>query len=87
MQNTKKNSKGGPFADIKKYPRKSRTVPKKNQKGDPLVSAGFEGYVKKVKNERREKKNSEKSQIGPKKIKGGTLQSNQDLYVTLTRKK
>ena len=25
-------------------------MPKKNQKGDPLASAGFVGYVKKVKN-------------------------------------
>ena len=31
---------------------KSRTVPKKNRKGDPLVSSGFVGYVKKVRNER-----------------------------------
>ena len=39
--------KGGPFGDIKKFSKKSRTVPKKNQKGDPLASAGFVGYVKK----------------------------------------
>ena len=31
---------------------KSRTMPKKNRKGGPLVSSGFVGYVKKVKNER-----------------------------------
>ena len=27
-------------------------MPKKNRKGEPLVSSGFAGYVKKVKNER-----------------------------------
>ena len=27
-------------------------MPKKNKTGDPLASAGFVGYVKKVKNER-----------------------------------
>ena len=37
-------SKGGPFGD-KKISRKSRTVPKKNRKGDPLVPCGFVGYV------------------------------------------
>ena len=31
---------------------KSRTVPKKIQRGDPLVTSGFVGYVKIVKNER-----------------------------------
>ena len=76
MQNNKK-LKGGPFGDIKKFSKKSRTVPKKNQKGDPLVSAGFVRYVKKVKNERGdplETKNfSKKSRTVPKKIKRGTL--------------
>ena len=37
---------------------KSRTVSKKNQKG--LVSAGFVGYVKKVKNEKRDPLETEK---------------------------
>ena len=63
--------------DIKKFSKKSRTVPKKINRGrDPLVSAGFVGYVKKVKNERRDplerekisKKKShsaEKPKVGP----------------------
>ena len=45
--------------------------------GDPLASAGFVGYVKKVKNERRDpletEKISKKSRTVPKKSKGGTL--------------
>ena len=65
------NSKGGSVADIKKFSKESRAVPKKNQKGDPLVSAGFVGYVKKVKNERGDpletKKFSRKSRTVPKK--------------------
>ena len=47
LQNNKK-LKG----DIKKFSKKSRTVPKKIKRGDPLASAGFVGYVKKVNNER-----------------------------------
>ena len=70
-----KNSKGGPFGDIKKLSKKSRTVPKKNQKGDPLASAGFVGYVKKVKKRKGgsfgDKKNSKKSRTVPKKIEKG----------------
>ena len=34
---------------MKKFSKKSRIVPKKIKRGDPLVSAGFVGYVKKVK--------------------------------------
>ena len=49
LQNIKK-LEGVPFGDIKKFSKKV-TVPKKS-KGDPLVSSGFVGYVKKVKNER-----------------------------------
>ena len=50
-----KNLDEGPFGDMEKFSKKSRTVPKKNRKGDPLVSSGFVGYVKKVKkNERRD---------------------------------
>ena len=49
-----KKLKGGTLWDIKKFSKKSRTVPKKIKRGDPLVSAGFVGYVKKVKNERRD---------------------------------
>ena len=70
-----KNSKGGLFGDIKKFSKKCRTVPKKIKRGDPLASAGFVGYVKKVKNERGDpletKKNSKKSRTVPKKIKRG----------------
>ena len=54
LQNIK-NSKGGPFGDIKKFSKKSRTVPKKIQRGDPLGTSGFVCFlekVKKVKNER-----------------------------------
>ena len=38
---------GGPSGEF--FSKKSRTVPKKIKKGDPLASAGFVGYVKKVK--------------------------------------
>ena len=41
-----KNSKGGTFGDIKKFSKKSRTVPKKIQRGDPVVPSGFVSYVK-----------------------------------------
>ena len=51
LQNIKK-LEGGLFWDNEKFSKKSRTVPKKNRKGDPLVSSGFVGYVKKSKNER-----------------------------------
>ena len=52
-------------------------MPKKIKKGDPLVSAGFEGYVKKVKNERRDPLETEKfrkkvAQCRKKNQKGGT---------------
>ena len=40
-----KNSKGGPFGDIKKISKKSRTVPKKIERGDPLVPSGLVGNV------------------------------------------
>ena len=46
-----KNSKEDPFDTLKNF-RKSRTVPKKIKRGDPLISSGFVGYVKKVKNEK-----------------------------------
>ena len=46
-----KTRKGDSFETLKKF-RKSRTVPKKIERGDPLVFSGFVGYVKKVKNER-----------------------------------
>ena len=44
-QNSKK-LKGGPFGDKKKFRKKSRTVPKKTQRGDPIVSSGFVSYDK-----------------------------------------
>ena len=50
-------------------------MPKKIKRGDPLVSAGLVGYVKKVKNERRDpletEKISKKSRTVPKKIERG----------------
>ena len=46
-----KTRKGDSFETLKNF-RKSRTVAKKIERGDPLVSSGFVGYVKKVKNER-----------------------------------
>ena len=41
-----KNSKGGPFGDKKIFRKKSRTVPKKNLRGDPIVSSCFVSYDK-----------------------------------------
>ena len=38
--------KGGPFGDKKKVRKKSRTVPKKTQRGDPIVSSGFVSFDK-----------------------------------------
>ena len=49
LQNNKKKLQGGPFGDIKKLWKKSRTVPKKIKRGDPLASAGFVGFLEKVK--------------------------------------
>ena len=50
-------------------------MPKKIKRGNPLVSAGFVGYVTKVKNERRDpletEKIREKSRTLPKKIEKG----------------
>ena len=76
MQNNKK-LKGGTLWDNKKFSKKSRTLPKKIKRWDPLVSAGFEGHVKKVKNERRDplatKKVSKKSRTLPEKNRKGGL--------------
>ena len=51
-------------------------MPKKIKRGDPLVPAGFVGYVKKVKNKRRDpletEKNSKKSHSAEKR-KGDSL--------------
>ena len=38
----------------KKNSKKSRTVPKKIQRGDPIVSSGFVSYVKNGINERED---------------------------------
>ena len=46
-----KTRKGDSFETVKNF-RKSRTMPEKIERGDPLVSSRFVGYVKKVKNER-----------------------------------
>ena len=40
------------FETLKIFSKNSRTVPKKIQRGDPLGTSGFVGYVKTVKNER-----------------------------------
>ena len=46
-----KTPKGDSFETLKNF-RKNRTMPKKIERGDPLVSSAFVGYVKIVKNER-----------------------------------
>ena len=70
LQNNKK-LKGGTLWGHLKIFEKSRTVPKKIKRGDPLASVGFVSYVKKVKNERGDpletKKFSKKSRTVPKK--------------------
>ena len=72
-----KNSKGEPFGDIETFSKKKWHSAEKNQKGDPLVSAGFVGYVEKVKNERKDpletKKIRNKVAQCQKKSKGGTF--------------
>ena len=47
-----KTRRGDPFETLNFFSKKSRTVPKKIQRGDPLGTSGFVGYVKIVKNER-----------------------------------
>ena len=47
-----KTRRGDSFETLKNFRKKFHTVPKKIERGDPLVSSGFVGYVKKVKNER-----------------------------------
>ena len=44
--------RGDSFETLKIFEKRIRTVPKKIERGDPLESSGFVGYVKKVKNER-----------------------------------
>ena len=52
VANYQKTRRGDSFETLKNFRKKFRTVPKKIERGDPLVSSGFVGYVKKVKNER-----------------------------------
>ena len=70
LQSNKKLEGGTLWGHLKIF-EKSRTVPKKIERRDPLVSAGFVGYVKKVKNERGDpletKKFRKKSRTVPKK--------------------
>ena len=40
--------RGDSFEKLKTFEKKIRTVPKKIERGDPLESSGFVGYVKKV---------------------------------------
>ena len=47
-----KTRKEDSFETLKIFRKKSRTEPEKIERGDPLVSSGFVGYVKLVKNER-----------------------------------
>ena len=47
-----KTRRGDSFETLKYFRKKFRTERKKIERGDPLVSSGFVGYVKKVKNER-----------------------------------
>ena len=49
LQNITKTRKGDSFETLKNFRKKSRTMPKKIERGDPLVSSGFVGYVKIVK--------------------------------------
>ena len=80
LQNYKKLKGRSLWGHKKIFEKKSHSA-EKNQKGDPLASAGFVGHVKKVKNERGDpldrKKFSKKSRTVPKKnekkSKGGTL--------------
>ena len=48
-----KTRKGDSFETLKNFRKKSHNAEQKS-KGGPLVSSGFEGYVKKVKDERGE---------------------------------
>ena len=71
-----KTRKRDSFDTLKNFSKKSRTVPKKIKRGDPLASAGFAGYIKKVKNERgdsRRQKIFKKSLTVPKKTERGII--------------
>ena len=74
LQNIKK-MKGEPFGD-KNILKNCLIAPKQIERGDLLVSSGFAGYVKKVKNEEvlwRQKMFRKKSLCAEKKIERGTL--------------
>ena len=47
-----KTRRGDPLGTFKNFRKKVAQYRKKIERGDPLVSSGFVGYVKKVKNER-----------------------------------
>ena len=51
LQKYQKTRKGDSFETLKIF-EKSCTMPKKIERGEPLGSSGFVGYVKKVKHER-----------------------------------
>ena len=53
LQNIKKTRKRDSFETLKKFRKKSHNA-EKIERGDPLVSSSFVGYVKKVKNERKD---------------------------------
>ena len=71
LQNMKK-LKGGPFVEIKTFEKKSQRR-KKIERGDPLVSSSFVGYVLKVKNERGGSFGDKKSYLEKVKKKVGNL--------------
>ena len=50
----RKTRKGDSFETLKNFRKKVAQCRKKNRKGGPLVSSGFVGYVKVVKNERED---------------------------------
>ena len=52
VANYQKIRKGDSFEKLKIFEKKFAQCRKKIEKGDPLESSGFVGYVKKVKNER-----------------------------------
>ena len=52
LQNIKKLERGTLLRHYKKFSKKVAQSRKKIERGDPLVSSGFVGYVIKLKNER-----------------------------------
>ena len=66
--------KGGPFGDIKKFSKKSRTVPKKIQNGGPFTLIRFcRLRLKSKKKPKGETKNFRKSHSAEKNRKGEDL--------------